>query len=183
MRPEKEYLVQEVSNHLEKSDYVYLANYTRITVSETAELRERLLKEGAEFHVVKNSILNVAAKSRELPDLADMLNGPVAIIVGGNNPSGVAKELRKFFKDKEKVEVKGGVLGDRMLTAEEIEALADLPGIDELRARLLSLLNQPGTLMVRLMAEIPRQAVTVLNGVPTAMLGVLQAKIAKEGGA
>ena len=183
MRPEKEYLVEEVSSHLDKSDYVYLANYTRITVSETAELRERLNREGAEFHVVKNSILNVAAKSRELPDIAEMLHGPVAIIVGGNNPSGVAKELQKFFKDKDKVEVKGGVLGDRMLTSEEIQQLADLPGIEELRAKLLSVLNQPGTRMVRLLAEVPRQAVTVLNAVPQGLLGVLQAKVAKGGGA
>ena len=169
MRPEKKFLVEEVDSHLEKSDYVYLANYSRITVDETAELREKLGQEGAEFHVVKNSILNVAAKSRELPDLSEHLDGPVAIVVGGNNPSGVAKVLQSFFKEKEKVELKGGVVDDRLLTKEEIAELAKLPGLEVLRAQLLGLLNMPATQMVQ-----------VLAGVPRAMVQVLQAKVDKE---
>lgn len=169
MRPEKKYLVEEVSTHLEKSDYVYLANYSRISVEETADLRNRLNAEGAEFHVVKNSILNVAAKERELPDLSEHLEGPVAIIVGGNNPSGVAKVLQTFFKEKEKVELKGGVVDDRLLTREEVAELAKLPGLDVLRAQLLGLLNQPASLMVQVLAAVPRS-----------MVQVLQAKVDKE---
>ena len=60
MRPEKEYLVEEVNTHLDKSDYVYLANYERITVEEIAELRASLSEHDAEFHVIKNSIFGVA---------------------------------------------------------------------------------------------------------------------------
>ena len=56
MRPEKQYLVEEVNNHLNKSDYVYLTNYERITVEEIAELRAQLSEHEAEFHVIKNSI-------------------------------------------------------------------------------------------------------------------------------
>lgn len=171
MRPEKKYLVEEVSKHLGKSDYVYLANYERITVDETADLRTRLNQEGAEFHVVKNSILNLAAKERELPDLKEHLEGPVAIIVGGSNPSGVAKVLQTFFKEKEKVELKGGVLENRPLDTSEIEQLAKLPGMEALRAQLLGLLNQPATLMVQ-----------VLSAVPRSMVQVLQAKVTAEGG-
>lgn len=172
MRPEKEYLVEEVNNHLAKSDYVYLANYDRITVDETAELRASLAEHDAEFHVVKNSIFNVAAGQKELPDVSEHLNGPTAIIVGGNNPSGVAKVLGKFFKDKEKVELKVGLLNDKTLTKEQIEALAKLPGIEVLRAQLLGLLSQPGTGLVR-----------VLNAVPQSVVNVLQAKVREEGGA
>lgn len=171
MRPEKKYLVEEVASHLGKSDYVYLTNYERITVEETADLRSRLNEEGAEFHVVKNSILNIAAKERELPDLNKHLEGPVAIVVGGNNPSGVAKVLQNFFKEKEKVEVKGGVLENRALNTAEIEQLAKLPGMEVLRAQLLGLLNKPATLMVQ-----------VLSGVPRSMVQVLQAKVTAEGG-
>lgn len=169
MRPEKKYLVDEVGTHLDKSSYVYLTNYNRITVDETADLRSRLTKEGAEFHVVKNSILNIAAKEREFPDLSEHLTGPVAIIVGGDNPSGVAKVLKQFFKEKEKVELKGGVLEDRALTSAEIEQLASLPSLEVLRAQLLGLLNQPASQMVQVLAAVPRS-----------MVQVLQAKVTEE---
>ena len=111
MRPEKQYLVQEVNQHLDKSDYVYLANYERITVEEIAELRASLSEHNAEFHVVKNSIFGVAAAAKDLPDLSEHLTGQTAIIVGGDNPSGVAKTIGAFFKKKEKVDVKAGVEG------------------------------------------------------------------------
>ncbi len=163
MRPEKKYLVEEVASHLDKSSYVYLANYNRITVDETADLRSRLTKEDAEFHVVKNSVLNIAAKERNYPDLSEHLAGPVAIIVGGSNPSGVAKVLKDFFKEKEKVELKGGVLEDRALTRGEIEQLASLPSLEVLRAQLLGLFNQPASQMVQVLAAVPRSMVQVLQ--------------------
>jgi len=171
MRPEKQYLVEEANTHLEKSDYVYLTNYERITVEEIAELRGQLSEHGAEFHVVKNSIFGVAAAAKDLPDLGEHLNGQTAIIVGGDNPSGVAKVIGEFFKKKAKVEMKAGILNDRALTKEEIEVLAKLPGLEVLRAQLLSLLTQPATGFVR-----------VINAVPQGVVNVLQAKIRKENG-
>ena len=171
MRPEKKYLVDEVNEHLNKSDYVYLANYERITVDETAELRAQLAEHDAEFHVVKNTIFGVAAQTKELPDIGEHLNGPTAIIVGGNNPSGVAKTLGEFFKKKDKVEVKAGILNEKALDKAQIEALAKLPGLESLRAQLLGLLSQPGTGLVR-----------VLNAVPQNVVNVLQAKVRKENG-
>lgn len=171
MRLEKKYLVEEVDTHLGKSDYVYLTNYERITVDEISELRTELSKHEAEFHVVKNTILDVAAKARALPELDAHLIGPTAIIVGGNNPSGVAKVICEFFKKKEKVELKAGVLNDRTLNKEEIEALSKLPGLEVLRAQLLGLLTQPATGFVR-----------VVNAVPQGLVNVLQAKVRKEKG-
>lgn len=164
MRPEKQYMVEEVSRHLDKSDYVFLTNYDRVTVEDVAELRGLLAKEGAEFHVVKNTILNVAAQNRSYPDLRGNLAGPTAIVVGGNNPSGVAKVLKKFFKDKEKVELKAGVLSGQELDVAAITQLADLPSIEILRAQLLGLLSTPA-----------QQMVTVLAAGPTSLLNVLEA--------
>ena len=171
MRPENKYLVEEVGHHLAKSDYVFLANYQRATVEDIAALRASLVEHDAEFHVVKNSIFNVAARERSLPDLSEHLTGQTAIIVGGSNPSGVAKAVDKFFRDKENVELKGGVLGAKTLSREQIETLAQLPGLESLRQQLLGLFNQPGTSLVR-----------VLNGVPQALLNVLQARVDKEKG-
>ncbi|MGC6424930.1 MAG: 50S ribosomal protein L10 [Lentimonas sp.] len=171
MRPEKQYLVEEVNTHLEKSDYVYLTNYERITVDEIAELRAQLSEYDAEFHVIKNSIFGVAAAAKDLPDMSEYLTGQTAIVIGGDNPSGVAKLIGEFFKKKEKVEMKAGILNDRALTKEEIEALAKLPGIESLRAQLLGLLSQPATGFVR-----------VVNAVPQGLVNVLQAKVRAENG-
>ena len=171
MRPEKQYLVEEVNTHLEKSDYVYLTNYERITVDQIAELRANLAPFGAEFHVIKNSIFGVAAAANELPDLSEHLTGQTAIIVGGQDPSGVAKVINEFFKKKEKIDLKAGILNQRELSREEIIALSMLPGIDALRGQLLGLLSQPATGFVR-----------VLNAVPQGLVNVLQAKVRKENG-
>ncbi len=169
MRPEKKYLVEEVGSKLKDSEYVFLTNYSRITVAETAELRSKLKDQEAEFHVVKNSILNQATKELEMPDVSEYLEGPVAIVSGGRNPSEVAKILKKFYKDKEKVEIKGGALGDRLLNADEVDQLSKLPSLDALRAQLMGLLNQPA-----------QQCVMVLNAVPQNLLNVLKAQSEKD---
>jgi large subunit ribosomal protein L10 len=165
MRPAKEFLVDEVERHLRKSDYVYLANFDRITVEDVGSLRDKLAAEKAEFHVVKNSILRVAAKKLNLPDLESWLTGPTAIIVGGKNASGVAKVIQTFSKDKEKGQVKVGVVGNKTYDPDQVKALSELPSLDVLRAQLLGLLTTP-----------QRKFLFVLNGVPTGLLNVLQAK-------
>jgi large subunit ribosomal protein L10 len=166
MRAEKQYLIAEVESHLKKSDYVILANFTGVTVADTADLRKKLAGESAEFHVVKNSSLRVAARTLGLPDLETSLSGPTAVVVGGSNSPGVAKILKQFLKDKKKLEVKSAVLANKLLTAADVDALADLPSLEALRAQLLGLLNQPAGMFVR-----------VLNAVPSGVVNVLQAKV------
>lgn len=149
MRAEKKYLIDEVSGHLKKSDYVILANFTKLTVSETADLRKRLAPENAEFHVVKNSSFRVAAKAFGLPDLEQSLSGQTAIVVGGKNAPGVAKVLKKFFEEKQKLEVKVGVLDKKLMSAADLSKLAELPSLDALRAQLLGLFTQTAASFVR----------------------------------
>jgi len=151
MRAEKQYLIAEVETHLKKSDYVILANYSKITVSDVADLRSKLAVEKAEFHVVKNSSLRVAAKALGLPDIENSLTGPTAVIVGGKNPAGVAKVLKKFFADKQKLEVKVGVIDKKTITAADLAIMADLPSLEALRSQLLGLFTQNAAAFVRLL--------------------------------
>ena len=160
---------QSIRDYLDKSDYVFFTDYNRITVIETAELRGSLAEEDAEFHVVKNSVLNIAAKEREYLDYENWLSGPTALVSGGSNPSGVAKVLEKFLKDKGKVEIKGGYLGRKILQTDEVQKLAKLPTIDLLKAQLLGLLNTPA-----------QRIVTILQAGPKDFLNVIQAKARKE---
>lgn len=165
MRKEKAFLVKEVVAHVRKSDFLFLANFERMTVADVAELRASLAKAGAEYHVVKNSILNAAAKECQFPDLSQYLTGLNAVIVGGSAPTEVAKILSNFAKDKEKLGVKGGRLEDQLLSSSDVVALSKLPSLDVQRAQLLSLLNTAA-----------QRFLFVLQGVPQGLLNVLQAK-------
>ena len=103
--------------------------------------------------------------------MSNHLTGQTAIVVGGDNPSGVAKAIGAFFKDKEKIELKVGVLNEKILDRAQIETLAKLPGLEALRGQLLGLFSQPATNLVR-----------VFNAVPQSTLNVLQAKVRAENG-
>ena len=151
MRAEKQYLISEVDTHLKKSDYVILANFTKVTVADVAELRKRLDAEKAEFHVVKNSSLRVAAKALGLPEFESALIGPTAVIVGGKNSAGVAKILKAFFKDKQKLEVKVGVMDKKIVSAADLSKIADLPSFNALRSQLLSLFTSNAAAFVRVL--------------------------------
>lgn len=151
MRAEKQYLIAEVDTHLKKSDYVILANFAKVSVADTADLRKLLAKESAEFHVVKNSSLRVAAKALGLPDVEAALTGPTAVIVGGRNSAGVAKILKKFFADKQKLEIKLGVLDRKVVSREDLLKIADLPSFDALRAQFLGLLTSNAASFVRVL--------------------------------
>ena len=151
MRAEKQYLIAEVETHLKKSDYVILTNFSMVTVADVADLRSKLAAEKAEFHVVKNSSLRVAAKALGLPDIESSLAGPTAVIVGGKNPAGVAKVLKKFFTDKQKLEVKVGVIDKKTITASDLAKMADLPSLEALRSQLLGLFTQNAAAFVRVL--------------------------------
>jgi large subunit ribosomal protein L10 len=153
MRAEKKFLIDEVTTHLKKSDYVILTNFTKLTVADTAELRKRLAPESAEFHVVKNSSFRVAAKAFGLPEVDSSLSGQTAVVVGGTNPAGVAKVLKKFVEEKQKLEVKVGVLDKKVFNAAELSKLADLPSFDALRSMFLGMLTMQGAAFVRVLNE------------------------------
>lgn len=161
MRSEKQYLITEVETHLKKSDYVILANFSKVTVSDVADLRNKLAAEKAEFHVVKNSSFIVAAKALGLPDFGT-LSGPTAVVVGGKNPAGVAKILKKFIEEKQKLEVKIGVIDKKTISASDLSKMADLPSLDALRAQLLGLFSQNAAAFVRVLdAKVKKETPAV----------------------
>ena len=163
MRTEKQFLVEEVGVHLDKSDYALLAEYTRLTVAETRDLRNRLAKHSAEFHVVKNTILNKAAASRDIPDMTGILGGQLGIITGGDAISTIVKEAEKFFKEKDKGRIKGAILSRKLIAEDRIESLRTLPTLEGARSQFLALLNTPATQLVRLLNTPAQQLLTVLD--------------------
>lgn len=164
MRIEKTFLLNEISAKVKDSNFLYLVDFSRVTVDEISELRKSLAQEGAQFHVVQNTIIRKVAEALSWPAFTQWLTGQTAIVFGGNNPSGVAKVLIQFAKDKEKLPTKGGLLDGQLYDVAALEALSKLPDLPTLRATLLSLLLTPY-----------RQILYVMQGVPQSLLNVLQA--------
>jgi large subunit ribosomal protein L10 len=132
------------------------------------ELRKRLNKAGSEVHVVKNSIFRIAAKESGVTDLNGSLAGQLAVVTGQKDISTSAKVVKTFAYEFDKLKIKFCYLNNTRLGDADIIALADLPSIEVLRAKLLGVLNAPATKMV-----------TLLNTPASQLARVLQAKVEK----
>ncbi|PYL85056.1 MAG: 50S ribosomal protein L10 [Verrucomicrobia bacterium] len=170
MRPEKASIVSDLAEKLNRSPFVLVTDYQRMKVDQFGDLRNRLAPAGAEVRVVKNSFLKRAMTDSGLPDVADKLSGQTAIVMGQKDVAPVAKILKTFAAEFKVAALKIGVIDKSILSAQEIEALADLPPREVLLAQLLGLLMSPATKLVRLLNE------------PAASLArLLNAKVQKEG--
>ena|SRR5579863_879146 len=145
MRAEKQFINSEYINRLNGSPYFIVVDYKGLKVGPITELRKRLQKAGAEMHVVKNSIFKVAVKEAGLADLGGALSGQLAVVTGQKDVSSAAKVVKTFGAEFDKPKIRFGYLKDKRLEAADIAALADLPSIDVLRARLLGVLMAPAT--------------------------------------
>ena len=163
MRIEKTYLVQEIAEKLKTTSYIYLVNFSTLTVLETADLRRRLKADEAHFHVVKNSFLRKIGSDFEWPSFDGCLQGQTAVVFGGNNPSGVMKSLVAFSKEKEKLASKGGILDGKFLNVADLLELSKLPDLPTLRATLLSLFLTPAKQSLRVMQAVPEGVLNVLT--------------------
>jgi len=158
-RPEKVAVVSEVRRRFSESDAVLLTEYRGIKVSEMAQLRAALRQAGGEYTVYKNTLVRFAARDLGL-DLEDQLTGPTAIAFvptgGGGDPVSVAKALREFAKGNPNLVIKGGVLGEKLLSAGDADALADVAPREELLARLAGLMAAPMQQFAGLLQAVPR---------------------------
>ena len=147
MRAEKKIIVDELSKQVGASPFVLMTDYTGLTVAQFADLRKKLRGVNAECHVVKNTMLRLAAKTAGLPSVDSALSGMTAIVFGiaKADVSAAAKVLKDFAKETQKPKIKLGLLGQQVLQAAEVAAVADLPSLDVLRAQLVGLLQTPAT--------------------------------------
>lgn len=163
MRAEKQNITAEYKARLNGSPYFIVVDYKGLKVGPITELRKRLARAGAELHVVKNNIFRIAAKEAGVAELNGALSGQVAVITGQKDVSSAAKVVKTFAAEFEKPKIKFGYLDNKRLEGTEIQALADLPSIEVLRAQLLGLLNTPATRLVRLLQTPAQQLAQVLK--------------------
>jgi len=163
MRPEKQNLTKEYLTRLNASPFFIVVNYKGLNVGHLTELRKRLVKAGAEIHVVKNSIFRLAAKEAGVTDLNGSLLGQMAVVTGQRDISTAAKVVKSFGAEFDRLKVHFGYLNNQRLEQPAIMTLADLPSMEVLRGQLLGVLIAPTTKFVRLLNTPATQFARVLQ--------------------
>lgn len=163
MRAEKKFISEEYVLRLNASPFFIVVDYTGLTVLQFTELRKRLQNAGAEVHVVKNSIFRIAAKEAGVAELNGSLSGQVAVVTGQKDVSAAAKVVKTFQAEFEKPKLKFGYLNNQRLEAQDVQALADLPSIEVLRAKLLGVLQAPAQKLAALINTPGSQLARVIK--------------------
>jgi large subunit ribosomal protein L10 len=153
LREEKERLVAELTDRLERTDTLIVADYRGLSVSDIDKLRTDLLAHGARFSVVKNTLTKRAAEAAGATELMALLEGPTAIafLESEGDPVAVAKALNDAAR-AELLSIKGGVLQGTTMTVDSIKELASLPPVETLRAQLAGAILSPLTTVVMLLS-------------------------------
>lgn len=142
-RAEKVALVEQLTEKLQRAQAVVLTDFRGLDVAATNELRARLRKEGVEYRVVKNTLIRRAAAQAGIEGLDSLLEGPTALAFGYDDPVVPARELARFAKDFNQLQIKGGILQGRVIDTKEIQRLAELPSRDELLAKVVGGMQAP----------------------------------------
>jgi len=161
-RSHKEALVTSLHDQLSDTVCVVITHQTGMTVAEVTDLRRQMRAAGASFKVTKNRLARIAVTGTKFERLSSMFTGPTAIAFS-RDPVAAAKVAVEFAKKNEKLTIVGGGLDERQLDAEGIKALATLPSLDTLRAKLLGLLQTPATRVAAVLQAPAGQVARVLG--------------------
>jgi len=158
-------LVAQYSDLLSKTDGFIVTEYRGLSVSKLDDLRNRLRDAaGGGYTITKNTLFSIALQQNGWPVPEALLLGPTAVVFGNGNLPAVAKAVQAFQKDNPDLfVVKGGVLEQSIFSASDVEAVASLPTMDEIRAQLLGLLMQPASAIAGILNSATAGVVNVLH--------------------
>ena len=162
-RKQKEKLVKEYADKIEKAKSAVILDYKGLKVKDSEELRGKLLENGSEFVVTKNSLLKLAFKKRGISIPEEYYTKPLAITFSYQDEILGLKEFDIFAKNHQELEVIGGFMGEEYLEADRVNALASLPSKDELYAKVVGTIAAPLSGMVNVLSGNIRGLVNVLN--------------------
>src|SRR5438270_5718347 len=164
-RPAKVAVVNEVRDRLSSSDAAILTEYRGLNVTELATLRRSLREAGGQYKIYKNTLVRFAVRELGLQELEEMLLGPTAIAFVDGDAAAVAKSLRDFARGNPNLVIKGGVLGETILSAKDASALAELPSKEQLLAQLAGAMAAPLQNMAGLLKALPQNFPYALRAV------------------
>lgn len=161
-RTEKEVLVGELNRTLSETAIVVVTRQSGLTVAEVSDLRAKMRTAGARYKVTKNRLARLALKGTQYEQLDALFTGPTAISTAAD-PVAVAKVAVDFAKANDKLTIVGGAFGDQMLDVDSIKNLATLPSLNELRGKIVGLLQAPATKLAGVIQAPAAQLARVLN--------------------
>lgn len=161
-RAGKSAFVQDMHSVFGDTGCVVVAHYSGLTVAEMSDLRRRMRTAGATFRVTKNRLTKLALQDTPYVGLSDLFKGPTGLAFS-SDPVAAAKASVEFAKQNQKLVVLGGAIGGTMLDVRGVEALASLPSLDELRAKLAGLLNAPAGKLVGVLQAPAGQLARVMQ--------------------
>lgn len=153
LRSEKETLTKELNDKFTRAKGVVIAEFNKLDVATVNRLRKKLRDGKVEWRVLKNTLAKRAAKGTSVELVSKDFEGPVAAAITYDDVVAPAKILADFIKGLDKIKIRSGVVQGQRIDAQGVLALAKLPGLNELRATILSLINQPATMLVRTIKE------------------------------
>ncbi len=155
--------VEKLQNELKNAGSAIVATFGKLTVDKDFELRKTVRGVGGKYRVVKNTLVERAAKGSKLEGALHNLAGVTSIAYTEGDPVALAKALQKYVKDNPEVTVKAGILEGKVLSVKEVEALATMPSKEEIYSKLLFLINAPAQRLVTVMNAVGRDVAVVIN--------------------
>ena len=143
-RSQKAETVAELNRTLGEVSVVVVTRNLGLTVAQSTELRNKMREAGASYRVAKNRLAKIALEGTAYTGLADLLTGPTALATSAD-PVAAAKVVSDFAKTNDKLEIVGGAMGQQLLDVNGVKALASLPSLDELRGKIVGLLQAPAS--------------------------------------
>jgi len=143
-RAEKKELVAELNDIFKKTSVVVVAHYSGLTVAQLQGLRKQMRAAGASVQVAKNRLAKIALEGSDVASIAPLMKGPT-LIAYSSDPVAAPKVAVDFAKANDKFVILGGAMGKTSLNTDSVKALASLPSLDELRAKLIGLIQAPAT--------------------------------------
>ena len=159
----KDTLVSQYKELIEGSRAIFLAEYGGMSVKDLEALRAKVRDADGKFYITKNTLLKLALEESEIPAPSDLLVGQVATGFALGEVPSMAKALVDFAKSEEHLTIKGGILSLKLLSGKDVEALAELPSLDELRSQIIGLIDGPARGIVSTIASGVRQVVNVVD--------------------
>ena len=151
-RAQKSEQVAQLKQTFSETQVVVVTRNLGMTVAQSTSLRNRMRDAGASYKVTKNTLTLIALEGTQYAPIGDMLTGPTALATS-SDPVAAAKVAVDFAKTTDRFEIVGGAMGDTVLDVSGVRALAELPSLDELRARIVGLIQAPATKIVRTINE------------------------------
>jgi len=148
-RAQKSEQVAALKRVFNETQVVVIARNLGLTVAQSTDLRNRMRDAGARYKVAKNTLALIAVEGTTYAPISDMLTGPTALATSAD-PVAAAKVAVDFAKTNDRFEIVGGAMGDTLLDVAGVKALAELPSLDELRARIVGLVQAPATKIAQL---------------------------------